>query len=117
MFALDLPRSAMLLGVGLAHAAAVLAFTQMHTPARTNTPVMVMETLFFPTHQQIEKQPTPVVNLDRMALRIDTSMPRLDIESAVISDAPPSPKAPTAIVSSGVPAETTPLAVESVQYV
>lgn len=118
MFALDLPRAGMLLGVGLAHAAVALAFAQRHMPERAIAPVVFAETLFFPEHEPVDERPTPVVNLEPLAMRLDPSTPRIEIESAAIADAPPSANAPTAVVSSApVVGAMTAVAVEEVQYV
>lgn len=118
MFGLDLPRTGLLIGVGVIHAVVVVAFAHMTRAERVNRPLLVMETLFLSTHEPEEVPPPPLVTVEPIALRINTSAPMLNIEMAAMSEAPPSPNAPTAIVTSSPSLNTTkPVEVENVQYI
>lgn len=118
MFSLNLQRWGMLVGVGVAHAAAAFALSQMHRTDRAQAPLVVMETQFFPAIDPHEEPAKPVVQIQPVALHIDASAPELSVENAALLDAPPSATAPTAIASS-VPLTNAigPVVVESVQYV
>jgi protein TonB len=118
MFGLDLPRCGLLVGVGLAHAAVAFAFAQMRPPERPNSPVVFAETLFFPESQPKEEPPPPVVQIQSAALRFDTPIPQLAIESVLTEELPPSPKAPKAIVSTAPSLDQhRAVQVESIEYV
>ncbi|HKQ83586.1 MAG TPA: energy transducer TonB [Steroidobacteraceae bacterium] len=118
MFGFDLPRAGLLIVVGVIHVAVAVAFAQITRTERVNKPVLVMETLFLSTHEPEEVPPPPTVTVEPIALRVNTSAPLLNIEMTAMSDAPPSPNAPTAIVSSSPSFNTTsPVEVENVQYV
>ncbi|MET0659093.1 MAG: hypothetical protein ABW110_13160, partial [Steroidobacteraceae bacterium] len=118
MFGLDLPRTGLLIGVGVIHAALAVGFAHMTRAERINKPTLVMETLFLSTHEPEEVLPPPLVTIEPVALRISTSAPLLNVEMVAMSDAPPSPNAPTAIVNSSPSLNVpNPVEVENVQYV
>ncbi|MET0987601.1 MAG: hypothetical protein ABW034_19575, partial [Steroidobacteraceae bacterium] len=79
MFGLDLPRTGLLIGVGVIHAVVVVAFAHMTRAERINKPTLVMETLFLSTHEPEEVLPPPLVTIEPVALRISTSAPLLNV--------------------------------------